>query len=123
MMNNTRTIIVDDNPGFRKVLRKVLGRYPFIEIVDEVNDGELTLDRVKDLAPDLVTVDINLPGMDGFELARMLRETYAGTKIIFITLNGNKAFRRAAARMGCPYVTKASLLEDLSPIIEEFGPG
>jgi len=122
-MKNTRTIIVDDNPGFRKVLRRVLGRYPFIEVVGEAENGELTLEQVKNLGPDLVTVDINLPGMDGFELARRLRDAYPGTRIIFITLNGNKVFRRAAARMRCPYVAKASLLEDLSPIIDGLGPG
>lgn len=122
-MKSTRTIIVDDNPGFRKILRRVLRSYPFIEIVGEAENGEVTLDRVKTLEPDLVTVDINLPGMDGFELARMLRKSYPGTRVIFITLNGNPAFRKAAARMGCPYVTKMALLEDLSPVMEEFGPG
>ena len=120
-MKSTRTIIVDDNPGFRKVLRRVLRRYPFIEVISEAENGELTLDQVKTLGPGLVTVDINLPGMDGFELARMLRKHYPGTRIIFITMNGNPAFRRAAARMGCPYVTKVSLLEDLSSVMKEFG--
>ena len=120
-MKITRTIIVDDNPGFRRVLRRVLRRYPFIEVISEAENGEVTMDQVKALDPDLVTVDINLPGMDGFELARMLRKTYPGTRIIFITLNGNKAFRRAAARMGCPYVAKVSLLEDISSVMEKFG--
>lgn len=119
-MKIARTIIVDDNPGFRKVLRRVLRRYPFIEVISEAESGELTLNQVKTLAPDLVTVDINLPGMDGFELARMLLKHYPGTRIIFITLNGNPAFRQAAARMGCSYVTKVSLLEDLSSVMKEF---
>ncbi len=117
-MKSTRTIIVDDNPGFRRVLRRVLRRYPFIEVISEAENGEVTLDQARTLGPDLVTVDINLPGMDGFELARMLKDRYPGTRIIFITLNGNKAFRQAAARMGCPYVAKASLLEELSPALE-----
>jgi len=104
-------------------MRKVLGRYPFVEVVGEAESGELTLDRVKVMAPDLVTVDINLPGMDGFELARLLRKTYPGTRVIFITLNGNPVFRREADRMGCSYVAKASLLEDLASVMEEFGAG
>ncbi|MEA1926595.1 MAG: response regulator transcription factor [Candidatus Auribacterota bacterium] len=120
-MKSTRTIIVDDNPGFRKVLRRVLRCYPFVEVISEAENGEVTQDQVNTLAPDLVTIDINLPGMDGFELARMLRNTYPGTRIIFITMNGNPAFRRAAARMGCPYVTKVSLLKDLSSVMKQFG--
>ncbi len=119
-MKNTRTIIVDDNPGFRKVLRRVLRRYPFIEVISEAENGEMTLDQVKSLGPDLVTVDINLPGMDGFELARMLKDRYPGTRIIFITLNGNPAFRKAAARMGCAYIAKESLLEELTPALDYF---
>ncbi|MEA1928298.1 MAG: response regulator transcription factor [Candidatus Auribacterota bacterium] len=121
-MKNTRTIIVDDNPGFRKVLRRVFRSYPFIEVVGEAENGELTIDQVKNLGPDLVTLDINLPGMDGFELARLLHKTYPGTRIIFITLNGNPVFRRAAVRMGCPYVTKETLLEDLSQVMDDFLP-
>ena len=99
-------------------MRRVLRRYPFIEVISEAENGEVTLDQVKALDPDLVTVDINLPGMDGFELARMLKDRYPGTRIIFITLNGNPVFRREAARMGYPYITKESLLEELSPALE-----
>ena len=119
-MKNTRTIIVDDNQCFRQVLRRVLRCYPSIEVVSEADSGELTLDKVETSAPDLVTVDINLPGMDGFELARLLKDRYPGTRIIFITLNGNPAFRREALRMGCPYIAKDSLLEELSPALDSL---
>jgi DNA-binding NarL/FixJ family response regulator len=112
-----RTIIVDDNPGFRKVLRRVLRSYQFVEVISEAENGELTLDQVKVLDPDLVTVDINLPDMCGFELARLLKDRYPGTRIIFITLNGNPAFRQEAVRMGCPYIAKESLMEELSPVL------
>jgi len=117
-MKSTRTIIVDDNPAFRKVLRRVLRHYPCIEVISEAETGEVTLDQAKILDPDLVTVDINLPGMDGFELARVLQKRYPGTRIIFITLNGNPVCRRAAARMGCSYIAKESLIEELSPVLD-----
>ena len=117
-MKSIRTIIVVVNFGFRKVLRRVLRRYPFIEVISESETGELTLDQARTLGPDLVTVDINLPGMDGFELARMLKDRYPGTRIIFITMNGNPVFRREAIRMGCPYIAKESLLEELSPALD-----
>jgi len=119
-MKITRTIIVDDNQCFRQVLRRVLRCYPSIEVISEAESGELTLDQVRTLVPDLVTVDINLPGMDGFELARMLKDRYPGTRIIFITLNGNPAFRREAVRMGCPYIAKESLMEELSPALDSL---
>jgi pilus assembly protein CpaE len=119
-MKRTRTIIVDDNPGFRKLLLRVLRGFPSIEVVSEAENGELTLDQVKTLEPDLVTVDINLPGMDGFELARVLKDRYPGTRIIFITLNGNPTFRREATRMGYPYITKDSLLDELVPALDSL---
>ncbi len=82
--------------------------------------GESSLERIAAFTPELVTVDINLPGMDGFELARILKDRYPGTRILFITFNGNPAFREKAGRMGCPYIEKEKLLEELSPVLEEL---
>ncbi len=122
-MRQLKTAIVDDNHGFQRLLRRVFIRYPFIEVVAGVETGEEMLTRMRETAPDLVTVDINLPGMDGFELARMLKERYPGTRIIFITLNGNPAFREEARKMGCPYIEKDLLLDELSPALESIGAG
>ncbi len=112
-MTRTRTIIVDDHRGFRKTLSKALSRYPFIEVVAEAENGEEALDKVGVFSPDLVTVDINLPGMNGFELAEILKEQTPGTRVIFIAFNGNPVFERKAKELDCPYVPKETLLEDL----------
>lgn len=117
-MTRTRTIIVDDHRGFRRTLLKVLSRYPFIEVVAEAGTGEETLGKVRAFSPDLVTVDINLPGMNGFELARLLKEQHPETRVIFIAFNGNPVFERKARELACPYVPKETLLEDLEDALQ-----
>ncbi len=112
-MTRTRTIIVDDHRGFRRTLLKALSRYPFIEVVAEAENGEETLGKVKAFSPELVTVDINLPGMDGFELTRLLREQHPEIRVIFIAFNENPVFERRAKELDCPYLPKETLLENL----------
>jgi len=113
-----RTIIVDDHQVFRGLLRKLLGRYPGIEVVAEAETAEESLRQASDLLPNLMTVDINLPGMNGFELTRILKEQYPATRVIIISVNGNPAFQREARDLCCPYVAKESLYAELPAALQ-----
>lgn len=66
-------IIVDDHRSFRDAARRVLERAGF-EIVGEAADGESALEAILDLRPDVVLLDVQLPGIDGFEVASLLTE-------------------------------------------------
>src|SRR6187455_3479620 len=65
-----RTVIVDDSAFVRKVVREILSRSPFIEVVGLARDGEEALAMVERLKPDIVTCDLLMPRLDGVEFVR-----------------------------------------------------
>jgi two-component system, chemotaxis family, protein-glutamate methylesterase/glutaminase len=70
MSGVTRVLIVDDSAFVRKVVRQMLSRSPFLEVVGACRDGEEALELVEQLRPDVVTLDLNMPRMDGLEFLR-----------------------------------------------------
>ena len=65
-----RVVVVDDSAYVRKVVREILSRSPFIEVVGAARDGREALDLVEQLNPDVVTCDLNMPELDGVEFVR-----------------------------------------------------
>jgi DNA-binding NarL/FixJ family response regulator len=95
-------LIVDDHPPFRSAVRLLLERDDF-RVVGEADDGEAALDAVRHLAPDLVLLDVQLPGEDGFAICeRMLAATVAGHERapVVVLTSGRPigTFRRRLAR-------------------------
>lgn len=80
----TTVLIVDDHPGFRSLVRRVLESSGF-SVVGEVGDGESALDAVGELAPQLVLLDVQLPGLDGIEVARRLSSRPAPPAVVLIS--------------------------------------
>ncbi len=111
-------MLIDDHAGFRRFLHRCLAHYPFIEVVGEARSAEEAWAAIPRLLPDLLTVDIHLPGRNGFEFARKVRDRYPGIDVVFISFTGNQSFRKTAGEMSCPYLTKENLLEDLDPVLE-----
>jgi DNA-binding NarL/FixJ family response regulator len=79
-----KVLIVDDHAGFRTEARSLLARAGY-EVVGEVADGRSALAAVDELRPDLVVLDVQLPDMDGFEVARALHEQPAPPAIILVS--------------------------------------
>ena len=119
-MKLLRTVIVDDNAGFRRILKKFFRRYTFINLLAETESAEDTMKLLQELSPDLVTIDIHLPGMDGFEMASIVRKKYPDMKLIFISFNGNPAFQKKAEEMRCSYVAKERLMDELPRALEHL---
>lgn len=70
MENILRVLVVDDSAYVRKVVKQMLSRSPFVEVVSTAKDGEEALEMVEKLKPDVVTLDLIMPNMDGFEFLR-----------------------------------------------------
>jgi len=79
-----RTIIVDDERLARNELRRLLEVYPHIDIIDEATNGEEAIAKINDLRPDLVFLDIQMPGKNGFEVLEALDDSIA-PDVIFTT--------------------------------------
>lgn len=77
-------LIVDDNPGFRRRARELLDSEGF-EVVGEAADGDSALAATRELEPDLVLLDIQLPDLDGFEVARRLTSNGNGPEVVLIS--------------------------------------
>ena len=119
-MDTLRTIVVDDHEAFRKSLLKTLTDFQFIQIVGEAGSAEEALKAVEERHPHLVIEDIRLPGMDGFELARILKSRYPHIQLVVISLYGSTAYRWEAEKLGIPYIPKQWLLAELPGALEEI---
>lgn len=80
-----KVLIVDDHPMFRQGLRDLLDTEPGLTLVGETPTGEEALVQAGQLRPDVILMDINLPGMNGLQVARQIKEDRPGIAIIMIT--------------------------------------
>lgn len=85
-----KALIVDDERLARVELRRLLARHPEIEIAGEAREGEEAIERIAELAPDLIFLDIQMPGMTGFELLERLDDV---PQVIFVTAYDEYAIR------------------------------
>lgn len=84
-MSNTTVMLVDDHPLFRQGLRRVLEAQGGIEVIMEVADGEEALRLAKQLTPDVILMDINLPKMNGLQVTRELKQSSPEIAVIMLT--------------------------------------
>src|SRR5580704_2113066 len=80
-----RTLIVDDEPVARKVLREELDSFDDVEIIGEADNGALALEKISAEHPDLVLLDLQMPGMGGLEVVRSLRRGKHMPVIVIVT--------------------------------------
>src|SRR6202162_2358529 len=80
-----RVLIVDDQAPIRAVCRMILEAQPDLEVVGEAADGSAAIDAVRTLRPDVVLMDIRMPGVDGIEATRRITEAGVPSKIVILT--------------------------------------
>lgn len=109
-----RVLIVDDHPVTRDGLRTALALSPEIELVGEASTGEQAVELVANLSPDVVFMDVRMPGMGGIEATRAIRATGAATKVILFTVDESRAAIADAIQAGVSgYLLKESTTEEL----------
>ncbi|MDI6869853.1 MAG: response regulator transcription factor [Bacillota bacterium] len=109
--SKVRILVADDHALIREGLRKILELEEDLEVVGESHDGPTTLARARELRPDVVTLDVSMPGMSGLEVARKLREELPEVKIVILTVHDDQACLLDAVRAG----GQAYLLKDSEP--------
>lgn len=117
-----RTLIVEDSSVFRRTLKEVLcSRFPLM-VVDEAADGSEALQRIEKLPPHLIFMDIKLPGENGLELTKKIKEAYSKIVIIILTNYDIPEYRQAAFQYGANhFVTKdSSIRDELLSLVESI---
>jgi DNA-binding NarL/FixJ family response regulator len=99
--HSIRVLISDDHPLVREGLRRLLGLENDLEIVGEAGDGESTVALVEKLDPDIVLLDLRMPGMDGFGALQRIQKLGKRPKVIVLTASEDKNEFVQAMKMGC----------------------
>ena len=116
-----RVLIADDNLLIRRAIATLVTNDQAFEVCGEASDGREALEKADILKPDVVLLDISMPGMDGLNLAQMLRQQLPATKILIISQHdAHHLLPRSleAGANGC--VDKARIVTDLLPTLKRI---
>lgn len=113
-----RFLVVDDHDVMRIGLRSLLAVNDEWQVCGEAADGNAALEKVSELSPDAVILDLMMPGMTGFEIAAKIRQIAPSTKIIFFSLHNVPVTARESG--GDAFVSKSSGARELVATIERL---
>src|SRR3989337_1184814 len=106
-MKKIRVLIVDDHGILRAGLRNFLNLQPDMEVVGEAAEGPEALEKVKRLEPDVVLMDISLPGMEGLDVTKKLKKTHPNVNVLILTMHEDRRYLYPALKAGASgYVVK-----------------
>jgi len=114
-----RVLIVDDFEPWRGFVRSTLQKKPQLQVIGEASDGLQAVEKAQSLQPDLILLDIGLPGLSGIEAARRIREQAPKALILFLsTLNSLDVLEVALSLGRCGYVLKSNAVGELLPAVD-----
>src|SRR6185369_7016988 len=118
-----RVLIVDDSVVVRKVLAEVLASIPSVEVAGTASNGAVALAKIPQVNPDVITLDIEMPGMDGLQTLAEIRKQYPKLPVVMcstLTERGASVTLEALAQGASDYVTKPSNSENLPAAREQI---
>ncbi len=114
-----RILLADDHAILRSGLRLMLAAYEELEIVGETSTGTETLAQTEALQPDLILLDLSMPGISGLDILPVLRKSAPGVKILVLTMHDDKHYLQQALRSGASgYVLKKAADTELITAIQ-----
>lgn len=117
-MKTIRVLLVDDHQVVREGLKRMLEQEKQIEVAGEATSGEEAIDCVRHLSPDIILMDIKMPGMGGIEAIRQIQAIQPSVKVIVLTLYQNEYLAQAAEAGAAGYLLKDTTREELIQAIQ-----
>ena len=119
-----RVLIADDHPVVRHGLRQMLAQEADVTVVGEARDGQEVMDLSGQVAWDVAVVDYHMPGKNGLELVKELRQRYPGRSVLILSMYPEDTYAVRALKAGASgYLTKESAPEDLVAAIRKVAAG
>lgn len=124
-VNKMRAVVVDDNPTFLGAVSRFLETDGRISLAGQASNGSDAVALVKESQPDVVILDLGMPGLTGLEVLPLMRAAAPMARVIILTFLDTQAYRQAALRAGAEaFVSKATMGTQLLPaILGEKAPG
>ena len=119
MAKKTTIVLVDDHAVVRAGVRRLLEQEPLFEVIGEAESGEKAYQIFGELKPDVMVMDLSMPGMGGLESIRRILMRYEKAKILVLSMHEDLSFANQALKLGAKgYLTKNTLADDLVKSIE-----
>lgn len=116
-----RILLVDDSPAFLESAARFLSRDVRFEIIGRALSGSEAVAQVGLLDPDLILMDLAMPGMNGLEATRLIKEQPDAPCVVILTLSDSTEYRVAAEAVGADgFVTKSEFGTALLPLLSKF---
>ena len=120
-MEKITILIADDHTLVRETWSFILNADPRFKVVAECGSGEDAVEQARQIRPNIVIMDINLPGMNGIDATQLIRKFSPGTKILGVSMHTQPAYARKMLQKGAMgYVTKNSSCEEMCKAIMEI---
>jgi two-component system response regulator NreC len=113
-MHKMRVLLADDHAILREGLRHMLEHYNDVEVVGEAADGAEAVARASELSPDIVLMDVAMPGLNGIRATRLIRQRCPATQVLALSQHEDRRYVASMLRAGVAgYIPKAALGADL----------
>jgi two-component system invasion response regulator UvrY len=124
MAKKTTIVLVDDHAVVRAGVRRLLEQEPLFEVIGEAESGEKAYQILAELKPDVMVMDLSMPGMGGLEAIRRILMRYEKAKILVLSMHEDLSFANQALKLGAKgYLTKNTLADDLVKSIKTVTQG
>lgn len=121
-MRILKILLVDDNRAFLKSASEFLSKYANVEIVGRATSGAEGVRLARAVAPDLVFLDLAMPGMNGIEVAQRLKASPAPPHVVILTLQKGLAYRAAALEAGADgFIPKDDFADSIPQLLQSLG--
>ena len=123
-MSKLRILLADDHETVREGLKLIIGAQSDMEVIGEVGDGQAAVEQAQQLRPDVVVMDVSMPGMNGLKATQKLRERCPEVKIVALTRHKDDGYLQQLLRAGAAgYVLKQSPPAELLHAIRAIAAG